>query len=165
MNVDYGDKIVQISPERCDALFDEMPKMKKYEVVAIFDMGMFEYDSTLIYMPIKSAQAFFNYKDSLRNIEVFIDDITGANELKSVIKKERRMEAETWQLQHSHYFHALKTERNVMFLIHTLIIIVAAFKIVLNLMMIVQEKKSAIAIMRTFGATSALCAYFALVDY
>ncbi|WP_369408584.1 FtsX-like permease family protein, partial [Wolbachia endosymbiont of Atemnus politus] len=72
----------------------------------------------------------------------------------SAIKKETGIEAKSWQLQHSHYFHALKTEINVMFLILTLIIIVAAFNIVSNLMMIVQEKKSAIAIMLTFGATS-----------
>ncbi|MCA4774031.1 lipoprotein-releasing ABC transporter permease subunit [Wolbachia endosymbiont of Mansonella perstans] len=154
LNIDCGNKIVLISPEGFDALFDEMPRMKEYEVVAIFDMGMFEYDNTLMYMPIKSAQAFFNYKDSIRNIEVFVDDITKANELANAIEKETGMEAESWQLQQSHYFYALKAERNVMFLILTLIIIVAAFNIVSSLMMIVQEKKSAIAIMRTFGATS-----------
>ncbi|MCA4775162.1 lipoprotein-releasing ABC transporter permease subunit [Wolbachia endosymbiont of Mansonella ozzardi] len=154
LNTDCGNKIMLISPEGFDALFDEIPRMKEYEVVAIFDMGMFEYDNTLMYMPIKSAQAFFNYKDSIRNIEVFVDDITKANELANAIEKETGMEAESWQLQQSHYFYALKAERNVMFLILTLIIIVAAFNIVSSLMMIVQEKKSAIAIMRTFGATS-----------
>ncbi|MEY2392811.1 lipoprotein-releasing ABC transporter permease subunit [Wolbachia endosymbiont of Tettigetta isshikii] len=154
LNIDCGNKIVLISPEGFDTLFGEMPRMKEYEVIAIFDIGMFEYDNTLMYMPIKSAQAFFNYKDSIRNIEVFVDDITKANELANAIEKETGMEAESWQLQQSHYFNALKTERNVMFLILTLIIIVAAFNIVSNLMMIVQEKKSAIAIMRTFGATT-----------
>ena len=154
LNIDCGNKIVLISPEGFDALFDEMPRMKEYEVVAIFDMDMFKYDNALMYMPIKSAQAFFNYKDSIRNIEVFVDDIAKANELANAIEKETGMEAESWQLQQSHYFNALKTERNVMFLILTLIIIVAAFNIVSNLLMIVQEKKSAIAIMRTFGATT-----------
>ncbi|MGL9732995.1 MAG: lipoprotein-releasing ABC transporter permease subunit [Wolbachia sp.] len=154
LNIDCGDKIVLISPEGFDALFDEISRMKEYEVVAIFDIGMFEYDNTLIYMPIKSAQDFFSYKDSIKNIEVFVDDVTKANELANAIKKETEMEAENWQLQQSQYFIALKTERNVMFLILTLIIIVAAFNIVSNLMMIVQEKKSAIAIMRTFGATT-----------
>ncbi|MDR2831939.1 MAG: lipoprotein-releasing ABC transporter permease subunit [Rickettsiales bacterium] len=154
LDINYGDEITFISSEGFDALLGEMPRMKKYKVVAIFDMGMFEYDNTLIYMPIKSAQAFFNYKDSIKNIEVFVDDITGADKLANAIAKEIEMEAESWQLQQNHYFNALKTERNVMFLILTLIIIVAAFNIVSNLMMIVQEKKSAIAIMRTFGATS-----------
>ena len=154
LNIDCGNKIVLISPEGFDALFDEMPRMKEYEVVAIFDMDMFKYDNALMYMPIKSAQAFFNYKDSIRNIEVFVDDIAKANELANAIEKETGMEAESWLLQQSHYFNALKTERNVMFLILTLIIIVAAFNIVSNLLMIVQEKKSAIAIMRTFGATT-----------
>lgn len=154
LNIDYGDNIMLISPEGFDALSDKIAKMKEYKVVAIFDMGMFEYDNTLMYMPIKSAQAFFNYKDNVRNIEVFVDDIAMANKLANAIAKETGMRAESWQSQQSHYVNALKTERNVMFLILTLIIVVAAFNIVSSLMMIVQEKKSAIAIMRTFGATS-----------
>ncbi|MGL9757739.1 MAG: lipoprotein-releasing ABC transporter permease subunit [Wolbachia sp.] len=154
LNIDYGDNIMLISPKGFDALFDEMPRMKEYKVVAIFDMGMFEYDNTLMYMPIKSAQAFFNYKDDVRNIEVFVNDVATANKLANVIAKETGMKAESWQSQQSHYVNALNTERNVMFLILTLIIVVAAFNIVSSLMMIVQEKKSAIAIMRTFGATS-----------
>lgn len=154
LNIDYGDNIILVSPEGFDVLLDEMPRMKEYKVVAIFDMGMFEYDNALMYMPMKSAQAFFNYKDSVRNIEVFIDDIAAANKLANAIVEETGMKAESWQSQQSHYVNALKTERNVMFLILTLIIVVAAFNIVSSLMMIVQEKKSAIAIMRTFGATS-----------
>ncbi|WGJ62252.1 lipoprotein-releasing ABC transporter permease subunit [Wolbachia endosymbiont of Frankliniella intonsa] len=154
LNIDYGDNIILVSPEGFDVLLDEMPRMKEYKVVAIFDMGMFEYDNTLMYMPMKSAQAFFNYKDSVRNIEVFVDDIAMANKLANAIAKETGMKAESWQSQQSHYVNALKTERNVMFLILTLIIVVAAFNIVSSLMMIVQEKKSTIAIMRTFGATS-----------
>ncbi|WP_265014845.1 lipoprotein-releasing ABC transporter permease subunit [Wolbachia endosymbiont (group B) of Camptogramma bilineatum] len=154
LNIDYGDNIILVSPEGFDVLLDEMPRMKEYKVVAIFDMGMFEYDNTLMYMPMKSAQAFFNYKDSVRNIEVFVDDIAMANKLANAIAKETGMKAKSWQSQQSHYVNALKTERNVMFLILTLIIVVAAFNIVSSLMMIVQEKKSAIAIMRTFGATS-----------
>ncbi|MFL3876871.1 lipoprotein-releasing ABC transporter permease subunit [Wolbachia endosymbiont of Trichogramma kaykai] len=154
LSVDYGDNIMLILPEGFDALSGEIPKMKEYKVVAIFDMGMFEYDNTLVYMPIKSAQAFFNYKGNVRSIEVFVDDIAMANKLANAIAKETGMRAESWQSQQSHYVNALKTERNVMFLILTLIIVVAAFNIVSSLMMIVQEKKSAIAIMRTFGATS-----------
>ncbi|GFR08996.1 lipoprotein-releasing system transmembrane protein LolC [Trichonephila clavata] len=154
LNIDYGGEITFILSEGFDALLGEMPRMKKYKVVAIFDMGMFEYDNTLIYMPLKSAQVFFNYKDSIKNIEVLVDDVTRADKLADSIEKEIGMEAESWQSQQSHYFSALKTERNVMFLILTLIIVVAAFNIISNLMMIVQEKKSAIAIMRTFGATS-----------
>ncbi|WP_338406474.1 MULTISPECIES: lipoprotein-releasing ABC transporter permease subunit [unclassified Wolbachia] len=154
LNIDYGDEITFISSEEFDVLLGEMPRMKKYKVIAIFDMGMFEYDNTLIYMPLKSAQAFFNYENSIKNIEVLVDDVTRADKLADAIEKEIGMEAESWQSQQSHYFSALKTERNVMFLILTLIIVVAAFNIISNLMMIVQEKKSAIAIMRTFGATS-----------
>ncbi|MDD9331919.1 MAG: lipoprotein-releasing ABC transporter permease subunit [Wolbachia sp.] len=154
LNIDYGDKIMFMSSEGFDALLGEMPRMKKYKVVGIFDIGMFEYDNTLIYMPLETAQAFFNYKDSIQNIEVFVDDIARSDKLAKVIAKEIKMEATSWQVQQKHYFNALKTERNVMFLILTLIIVVAAFNIVSSLMIIVQEKKSAIAIMRTFGATN-----------
>lgn len=154
LNVDYGHEITFISSEEFDALLGEMPQMNKYKVIAIFDMGMFKYDNTLIYMPLKSAQAFFNYENSIKNIEVLVDDVTRAGKLADALEIEIGMKAESWQSQQSHYFSALKTERNVMFLILTLIIVVAAFNIISNLMMIVQEKKSAIAIMRTFGATS-----------
>lgn len=105
-------------------------------------------------MLLKSAQAIFNYENSIKNIEVLVDDVIRAGKLADAIEKEIGMKAESWQPQQSHYFSALNTERNVMFLILTLIIVVAAFNIISNLMMIVQEKKSAIAIMRTFGETS-----------
>ena len=108
LNIDYGDNIILVSPEGFDVLLDEMPRMKEYKVVAIFDMGMFEYDNTLMYMPMKSAQAFFNYKDSVRNIEVFIDDIAAANKLANAIVEETGMKAESWQSQQSHYVNALK---------------------------------------------------------
>ncbi len=155
-----------ISSEGFNALLSEVPRVKEYEVIAIFDMGMFEYDNTLIYMPIKSAQAFFHYRDSARNIEVFVNDITKANELANIIEKETGMEAKSWQLQQSHYFNALETERNVMFLILTLIIIVAAFNIISNLMMIVQEKNPRLQLCaHLVQQVGALCAYFAFVDY
>ncbi|KDB19277.1 hypothetical protein wGmm_0021 [Wolbachia endosymbiont of Glossina morsitans morsitans] len=155
LNIDYGDEITFISSEEFDALLGEMPRMKKYKVIAMFDMGMFEYDNTLIYMPLKSAQAFFNYKNSIKNIEVLVDDVTRADKLADAIEKEIGMEAESWQSQQSHYFSALKTERNVMFLNSHFDYSCSSVLILSQiLMMIVQEKKSAIAIMRTFGATS-----------
>lgn len=146
--------ITFISPKGSNVLLGEIPKMKRYKVVGTFDIGMFEYDNSLIYMPLKAAQAFFHYKDNIRNIEVFVDDVTQSDKLAKIIEDTVGMKSESWQAQQSHYFNALKTEKNVMFLILALIIIVAAFNIVSNLMIIVQAKKSAIAIMRTFGATN-----------
>lgn len=151
LNINY---VTFISPKGSNVLLGEMPKMKRYKVVGTFDVGMFEYDNSLIYMPLKAAQTFFHYKDSVQNIEVFVNDVTQSDKLAKIIEKTVGMKSESWQAQQSHYFNALKTEKNVMFLILALIIIVAAFNIVSNLMIIVQEKKSAIAIMRTFGATN-----------
>lgn len=151
LNTDY---ITLILPREFDILLGKMPKMQKYKIIGTFDMGMLEYDSTLIYMPLKAAQSFFAYKDNIRSIEVFVDKIAESDKVAEAIEKATGMRSESWQVQQSHYLSALNTERNVMFLILTLIIVVAAFNIVSNLMIIVQEKKSAIAIMRTFGATN-----------
>ena len=128
--------------------------MKKYKIIGTFDSGIYEYDNTLVYMQLKSAQKFFHYGDSVESIEVFVDDITKSEKLANTIEDDIGMISESWQKQQIHYFNALKTERSVMFLILALIILVASFNIISNLMIIVQEKKSTIAIMRTFGATN-----------
>ncbi|MBV0899312.1 MAG: lipoprotein-releasing ABC transporter permease subunit [Wolbachia endosymbiont of Fragariocoptes setiger] len=128
--------------------------MKKYKVIGTFDSGIYEYDTSLVYMQLKSAQKFFHYGNSVESIEVFVDDITKSEKLANTIENDIGMISESWQKQQVHYFNALKTERSVMFLILALIILVASFNIISNLMIIVQEKKSNIAIMRTFGATS-----------
>lgn len=148
------DHIAFISPKGFDILLGEMPKMREYKIVGTFDMGMSEYDNFLIYMPLKTAQTFFDYGDNIQNIEVFVNDVTESDKLARAIEEKIGMKSESWQSQQIHYLDALKTERSVMFLILALIIVVAAFNIVSNLMIIVQEKKAAIAIMRTFGATN-----------
>lgn len=153
LGVNYGNYITLISSKESEELMDEMPKMKEYKVVATFDTEMSDYDSMLIYIPLKEAQLFFNYQDSIKNIEVFINDIDKAPQIAKVIAEQTGMQTKDWQSLQSYYFNALKTERSVMFLILTLIIVVAAFNIVSSLITLVQDKKSAIAIMRTIGAT------------
>ncbi|WP_339048180.1 lipoprotein-releasing ABC transporter permease subunit [Candidatus Mesenet endosymbiont of Phosphuga atrata] len=153
LNVNYGDYITLVLSEELADLLDEMPKMKEYRVIATFYTEMPDYDSMLIYIPLKEAQLFFNYQDSIKSIEIFINDLDKAPQLAKAIEEQTGMQTKDWQTIQSYYFNALKTERSVMFLILALIIVVAAFNIVSSLITLVQDKKSAIAIMRTIGAT------------
>jgi lipoprotein-releasing system permease protein len=152
LGVYYGDKVTFVFPE---VFLGEIPKMQQYEIVGVFDTGKFEHNNILIYMPLKNAQDFFGYKESnIRNIEVLISAVDQSDRLAKIIEETVQMKSESWQSQYSGHFHAFNKEKNVMFLILTLIIVVAAFNIISNLMIIIHTKKSAIAIMRTFGSTS-----------
>ncbi|XGA08094.1 MAG: lipoprotein-releasing ABC transporter permease subunit [Wolbachia endosymbiont of Xenopsylla cheopis] len=153
LGINYGDYITLVLSEELTDLLDEMPKMKEYRVVATFYTEMPDYDSMLIYIPLKEAQLFFDYQDSIKSIEIFINDLDKAPQLAKTIEEQTSMQTKDWQSLQSYYFNALKTERSVMFLILALIIVVAAFNIVSSLITLVQDKKSAIAIMRTIGAT------------
>ncbi|WP_339045816.1 lipoprotein-releasing ABC transporter permease subunit [Candidatus Mesenet endosymbiont of Agriotes lineatus] len=153
LGINYGDYITLVSSEELTDLLDEMPKMKEYRVVATFYTEVPDYDSMLIYIPLKEAQLFFNYQNNIKNIEIFINDVDRAPQFAKAIEEQTGMQTKDWQSLQNYYFNALKTERSVMFLILALIIVVAAFNIVSSLITLVQDKKSAIAIMRTIGAT------------
>ncbi|GAT76907.1 lipoprotein releasing system transmembrane protein lolC [Ehrlichia ruminantium] len=153
LNVNYGDKITIVSSDSIPTVIGSIPRMKSYKVVAVFDLGMYEYDSTLVYMPLHSSQLFFHYGNRIHNIEVSIDDINRSSEILKLIEDKTSMKGEDWKMQQGSYFNALKVESNVMFFILTLIIIVATFNIISSLSILVQDKKGAIAIMRTLGVT------------
>ncbi len=124
-------------------------------MVATFDVGMFEYDSTYVYMPLAHAQLYFRLRDRVNEIEIFIDDPDRAGAVAAKVKEAvaGRAHVYTWQQVHARFFTALQVERNVMFLILTLIILVAAFNIISSLIMMVHDKGRGIAILRTMGAT------------
>lgn len=132
-----------------------VPRMRAYRIVATFEVGMYEYDSSFIFMPLKAAQVFFRRGASVSGIEVMVedpDDLAAARQrLFEAVPGGLRLY--DWQQANSHFFTALQVERNVMFLILTLIIIVAAFNIISGLIMLVKDKGSDIAILRTMGAT------------
>ena len=153
LRVDYGDKLTIISSESLSTVIGNIPRMKTYKVVAIFDVGMYEFDSSLVYMPLHASQLFFHYDNRVKNIEVSIFDVDKSSEMLKLIENKINMKGEDWKMQQGSYFHALEIERNVMFFILTLIIIVATFNIISSLSILVQDKKGAIAIMRTLGVT------------
>jgi lipoprotein-releasing system permease protein len=132
------------------------PRVKPYKVAAIFQIGMSEYDSNMVFMPLREAQVYFDHVRDVTGIEVFI---TGnpdrIDEYRKVVTEaaERPIFLIDWRQRISTFFTALQVERNVMFVILALIVLVAALNIISGLIMLVQDKGSDIAILRTIGAT------------
>jgi lipoprotein-releasing system permease protein len=134
-----------------------MPRSKALEVVAIFDVGMYEYDSTFVFIPFELAQVLYQLKGAATGVDVLIADPNRVDEARGRIAGalEAKYRLSDWQRANSSFFNAIQVERNVMFLILSLIIVVAAFNIISSLIMLVKDKGRGIAIMRTMGATRA----------
>jgi len=151
-----GDKVTLVSPEGSVTVFGSVPRTAAYPIAAVFDVGMYEYDSTFLFMPFEAAQAFFRAPDAASYLEVLFDDperaITASADLAATAGPGFRVL--DWQRVNFSFFNALQVERNVMFLILTLIILVAAFNIISSLIMLVKDKGRDIAVLRTMGATS-----------
>ncbi len=167
LGVFVGDVIDMVSPMGEVGPLGMMPKMKKFRVAGYFEAGMYEYDSTLSFIDLGTAQKFFGYGDSVTGIEVKIDDIYNADKIADRIElslsagegeKEMTLGSsyyvKDWMQMNKNLFSALKLEKIVMFIILTLIVLVASFNIVSNLIMIVMEKSREIAIMKAMGAKS-----------
>ena len=158
MGVLVGDKITLISPKGNTTAFGTVPRMKAYTVAATFQIGMYEYDSSFVFMPLKNAQVYFKMPGAVSNLEVFVTHPDDAIAIGRDISKEMKGKARIhdWQRVNASFFNAIQVERNVMFLILTLIIVVAAFNIISSLIMLVKDKGKDIAILRTMGATSGM---------
>ncbi len=135
--------------------FGVTPRIKAYPVKAIFEIGMAEYDSTFVILPFADAQAFFGLDDEASAIEVYLKSADQVAALRPAIDAAvgRQALITDWQERNVTFFSALEVERNVMFLILTLIVIVAALNIISGLTMLVKDKGHDIAILRTMGAT------------
>lgn len=150
-----GEKVTLISPKGQATAFGTVPRMRSFRVAAIFNVGMFEYDSSFIFMPLHGAQVYFKMPDLVTNLEVFIEDPDQTRAMGKEIRAvmDQRARVHDWQQANASFFNAIQVERNVMFLILTLIILVAAFNIISSLIMLVKDKGRDIAILRTMGAT------------
>jgi lipoprotein-releasing system permease protein len=155
MALGLGDRLTLISPQGTATAFGTVPRMKAYEIGAIFEVGMFEYDNTLIFMPLEAAQLYFQLEERANELEVMVADpdrVAGyRRELAALVGNAGQLV--DWQQANASFFTALKVERNVMFLILSLIIMVAAFNIISGMIMLVKDKGRDIAILRTMGAT------------
>ncbi|MBU2486444.1 MAG: lipoprotein-releasing ABC transporter permease subunit [Alphaproteobacteria bacterium] len=151
-----GDLITLVAPEGDVTPFGVNPRVKAYPISGIFEVGMSEYDASIIYMPLEEAQLYFNSEGLVQSIELFVarpDDIDAVRPLVEAAA-ERQVFITDWRQRNQTFFSALQVERNVMFMILTLIILVAALNIISGLIMLVKDKGRDIAILRTMGATS-----------
>src|SRR5258708_6708807 len=155
LGVTAGGTITLVSPQGTDTPFGTMPRLKTYRVAALFDVGFYEYDNTFIYMPLEAAQAFFRIGDTVSYLEVFVADAdqAGAEGGAIVAALGGGVRLYDWQQSNSSLVGALVVQRDVMFLILTLIIVVAAFNIISSMIMMVKDKGRDIAILRTMGAS------------
>ncbi|MEQ8479124.1 MAG: lipoprotein-releasing ABC transporter permease subunit [Hoeflea sp.] len=156
LGLSAGDLITLVAPEGDVTPFGVTPRVKAYPVSAIFEVGMSEYDSAILYMPLEEAQLYFNAEGVVQSIEVFVEDPDDIDAMRPLIEAaaERQIFITDWRQRNQTFFSALQVERNVMFMILTLIILVAALNIISGLIMLVKDKGRDIAILRTMGATS-----------
>jgi lipoprotein-releasing system permease protein len=155
MALGVGDRLSLISPQGTPTAFGTVPRIKAYEIAAIFEVGMFEYDSSFVFMPLEEAQLYFDLEGRASEVELMVEnpDRVAAyrSDLAPLVGDLGRLV--DWQQTNAQFFTALRVERNVMFLILSLIIMVAAFNIISGMIMLVKDKGRDIAILRTMGAT------------
>ncbi len=159
LNLKAGNSITLISPMGLSTPFGSAPLAKKFNIAGTFDLGMYEYDSSVLFMSIKNLRDFIGYKENqIDHIEIFYNNPDNS-ELNSYKIKKKLDNIEKgniiipWTSRHKQLSSALEVERTVMFIILTLIIIVAAFNIISSMIMLVRDKESSISILRTIGVT------------
>ena len=155
LGLKVGGKITLLSPEGTDTVFGTVPRMKTYTIAALFDVGFYEYDNSFIYVPLDSAQVFFKMPNAVSYLEVFVANADQSSAIGRAITNSlgEPVRILDWQRANSSIVNAVEIERNVMFLILTLIIVVAAFNIISGMIMMVKDKGRDIAILRTMGAS------------
>ncbi len=156
LGVGPGDKVTLISPQSRATAFGSLPRVKTFRVAATFEIGMYEYDSSFVYMPLETAQIMFRTgRDGVGSLEVMLPGPDQVPQYRRLIMKAAGgpVRLVDWQRANASFFNAIQVERNVMFLILTLIIVVAAFNVISGMIMLVNDKARDIAILRTMGAT------------
>jgi len=155
LSVRAGDNITLVAPRGAVTPMGTTPRIKTYKVAAVFEIGMSEYDSSIVFMPLPEAQLYFNRSSDVTAIEIYTSNPDRIDNFRKLVSDAagRPIFMIDWRQRNATFFNALQVERNVMFLILTLIILVAALNIVSGLIMLVKDKGGDIAIMRTMGAT------------
>ncbi len=155
MNLRVGDPLKVISAETAETIVGAIPRIKTYQVAGVFESGLYEYDSTTVFLNFDMAQVHFRFPDSASGIEIFVQDPTKLDDVKQeifrILPNYPDLYAVDWQQSNAGFIDALKVESTVMFLILTLIILVAAFNIISSMIMLVNDKNKNIALLRTLG--------------
>ena len=150
-----GSQLTLVSPEGAATAFGTIPRVRAYRVVAVFQVGMNEYDTSYVFLPLEAAQIFFQKPNAATQIEVMVRDPERVGEVSNAIRAALSgvpIAVVDWQQSNNSFFAAVQVEQNVMFLILTLIILVAAFNVISSLIMMVKDKTRDIAVLRTLGA-------------
>ena len=155
INAHIGQNITLLLPDGAKTPFGSMPKQLTFEIAAIFEIGMHEFDKNMVFVPLDTAQQFFNSGDTINHIDIFLKDLKLNKQVINDLqpKLPDAFEIVDWQHSDSQIFQAVQVEKNVMFIILTLIIIIAAFNVISSLIMLVKDKTRDIAILRTIGAS------------
>ncbi|MEM7619604.1 MAG: lipoprotein-releasing ABC transporter permease subunit [Pseudomonadota bacterium] len=155
LNIRVGDFATLVAPRGASTPFGVAPRVKRYPVLAIFKIGMAQYDSSLVFMPLFEAQRFFSKPRSVNMIEVMVDNPEQVDRVLSMLQAAagENITLKDWRENDASFFNALQVERNVMFLILFIILIVAAFNIISGIIMLVKDKGRDIAVLRTIGAS------------
>ncbi|MBL8670982.1 MAG: lipoprotein-releasing ABC transporter permease subunit, partial [Alphaproteobacteria bacterium] len=154
LGLGVNERITLLSPQGQVTPFGMVPRVKSYRIVALFQIGMFEYDNNLVFLPLDEAQRYFNLGNGVSSVEVTIanPDIVEIYRPSIFSAAAAEVRLVDWKQANLSFFNALQVERTVMFMILTLIIIVAAFNIISSMIMLVRSKGRDIAILRTMGA-------------
>ena len=155
LGLTVGDEVTLVSPQGTTTVIGTVPRLKTYRIAGLFEVGMYEYDSTFVYVPLEAAQLFFRLPEQVNAIEIFVDDPDRVRPISRAAAGALGpgFRILDWQQSNASFFSAIQVERNVMFLILSLIILVAAFNIISSMIMLVKDKGGDIAILRTMGAT------------
>ena len=155
LRVNVGDSITLVSPRGATTPFGTAPRIKAYKIAALYEMGMAEFDRSMIFMPLAEAQRFFNKGASVDVLEVIVDDPENVGLTVAAMKAAGipSLHFVDWRQRNESFFTVLEVERNMMFIILSIIVLVAAFNIISGLMMLVKDKGRDIGILRTMGAS------------
>lgn len=158
LGLKIGDKMTLLSASGRTTAFGSIPSKRTFTIGGLFKVGMHEYDNSFIFMPLSEAQSFFHLPDAVSGIEVYSDAPLKIELLRRAIAINLGGEYRQfdWQERNKSFLNALNVERNVMFIILTLIILVAAFNIVSSMIMLVRSKNADIAVLRSMGASSGM---------
>ncbi|WP_308720547.1 lipoprotein-releasing ABC transporter permease subunit [Komagataeibacter xylinus] len=150
-----GGRLTLVSPQGAATAFGTMPRVRAYRVVAIFDAGVSDYNSSYVFLPLHAAQVYFQLPGQVTQVQVMTKDAENVIPIRTAIEKAMDGEVRVmdWTQSNNAFFGAVQVEQNVMFLILTLIILVAAFNVISSLIMMVKDKSADIAVLRTLGAT------------
>jgi lipoprotein-releasing system permease protein len=157
LGVIVGDTVTMITPQANFSPAGVLPRLRRFKVAGIFEVGMYEYDRSVALVNIVDAAKLFQMGEGVTGVRLKLIDLFQAPAVVRQLANNFEMDyrLEDWTRQHSNFFRAVQTEKRVMFIILTLIVAVAAFNIVSTLVMVVTDKQSDIAILRTLGATPA----------